>query len=298
MVDQAEKLRQMIESAKKKRKKDSEDDALNPLKKGDARIIAVASGKGGVGKTNISLNLSIALSKLGNKVIIIDADLGLANVDVLLGIIPKYNLSHLLEKKRSLDDIIVEGPEGIKIVSGGSGVLELANLSEDKLELLIETLSYLNDKSDYIIIDTGAGIGSPVMSFIKASSDLIVVLTPDPASMTDAYAVLKNAGSEKQNISVIINRVLSANEANEVFEKISGACNRFLNLKIKKLGHVLEDSSVISAIRKQTPFYIKYPNTGASKCVELIARTLDGETGAKSSGNGFTDFIKRLLGKS
>ncbi len=298
MVDQAQKLRQMIENSQKKRKGISENRHNDRLKSGDARIIAVASGKGGVGKTNVSLNLAILLSKLGNRVIVIDADLGLANIDVLLGMIPKYNFSHLLDGKRTLDDIILNGPEGVKIVSGGSGIVGLANLEEEKLEILIDNLALLNDKSDYMIIDTGAGISSPVMGFIRAASELFVVLTPDPASITDAYALLKNIGGENRDVSIIINRVQSAAEANEVYEKLSVACLKFLGLKVKKLGYILEDVNVINSIRQQKPFSINYPKTAASKCVELMARTIDGDGSVEKQDDTFGGFIKRLFGKS
>lgn len=298
MADQAEKLRSMIESAKKRRGEKTKDFGKpSTLKFGDARIIAVSSGKGGVGKTNITLNLAIALSKMGKKVIVIDADLGLANIDVLIGLMPKYNLFHLLEGKRTIDDIIVEGPMGVKIVSGGSGIRELANLDESKLSALIDGLEILNARSDYILIDTGAGISDGVLGFIKASTDLFVVLSPDPASITDAYAVLKNVAGEQENIHVIVNRALSIKEAGEVYDKLARASNRFLGIELKNLGQVLEDPNVISAIRDQKPFLIKYPNTAASKSIELIAHVLiNGESEIPKNG-GFGTFIQRLFGK-
>lgn len=296
MSDQAEKLRQMIEKSKKDRKKPvAESDKTPSLTAKTAEIIAVSSGKGGVGKSNISLNLAIALSKMDRKVVIIDADLGLANIDVILGLIPKYNLMHLIEGKRSIDEVILEGPAGINIISGGSGIKELANLSGEKLDKLIASLESLYTTHDYMIIDTGAGISDVVLSFIRAASRLFLVLTPDPASITDAYSMLKNIKDDQDNIACIINRVESKNEAIAVFEKLSRASQKFLDLKLSLLGHVLEDSNVIRAVRNQQAFFLDYPNTAASKCISFLANSLEGETDDTKNKLSFGGFIKKLF---
>ncbi len=298
MADQAEKLRKMIEEAQKDREKDRANDIKeNKFEKGDARIIAVSSGKGGVGKTSLTVNLGVALAKLGNEVYIIDADLGLANVDVLLGLIPKYTLFHLINEERTLDDVIVEHPSGLKIVSGGSGIRELANLSEDKVYTLIKNLAVLNKRADYIFIDTGAGISDVVIDFIKASNDLFVVVTPDAASITDAYALLKNASKSQENVYVIVNRVESAKEADEVFRRLEIVCKRFLDLNIQKLGHILEDIHVKDASKNQKAFCMEYPNSAATNCLKLISHRLSRTEIEDEKEGRFASFIKQVFSK-
>ncbi len=299
MEDQAQKLRKMIEEAKKSRQ-DADVDGLKALKDTDSRVIAVSSGKGGVGKTSLTVNLAIALAKKGKEVYIIDADLGLANVDVLLGLIPTYTLYHIMNEEKSLDDVVVEGPMGIKIVSGGSGIRELANMSKDKLYSLIRSLQLLNDRADYIFIDTGAGISDSVLCFIKAANDLLVVVSPDPASITDAYALLKNVSSEQRNISIIVNSVRSKKEADDVFKRLEIVCNSFLKLTINQIGYVLEDANVRNASREQKPFYLEYPNSGASNCVELISHRIEkaeDEEDETIKDSRFTNFISKFLSK-
>ncbi len=298
MEDQAQKLRKMIEEAKKSRQDSGEE--IKSLKNSDSRIIAVSSGKGGVGKTSLTVNLAISLAKKGKEVYIIDADLGLANVDVLLGLIPTYTLYHIMSEEKTLDEVVVEGPMGIKVVSGGSGIRELANMSKDKLYSLIKNLQMLNDRADYIFIDTGAGISDVVLSFIKASNDLLVVVSPDPTSITDAYALLKNVSEEQKNISIIVNSVSTKKEADDVFKRLEIVCNSFLKLKINKIGYVLDDSNVRSASRDQKPFYLEYPNSGASNCIELISHRIEkteDEEDEKIKEKRFANFINKFLSK-
>lgn len=294
MTDQAEKLREMIAKAKKDREK-SGPPSSKKASKPRAEIIAISSGKGGVGKTNISLNLGIALSKMGRKVVIIDADLGLANIDIISGLIPKYNLFHVLDGKRSLEDVVLEGPGGVNIISGGSGIKELANLSEDRLEKLISSLETLYESHDYMILDTGAGISESVLSFIRAASRLIMVLTPDLASISDAYSLIKNVYREQTNIACIINRVESKNEALYAFDKLSRMMKRFLSTEPLLLGYMMEDHHVVRAVREQNPFLLSYPNSVASSCVKLMAHTLEGESEEVKSKLSFGGFIKKLF---
>lgn len=287
-MDQAQKLRDIVKDVR-------EEELSNSTYAKDARIITVSSGKGGVGKTNFTVNLGIALSKQGKRVTIIDADLGLANVDVILGIIPKYTLSHIVRNEKTIDEVMVEGPHGLKIVSGGSGMLDLVNLRQDQIESLIHTFDKLNEISDYILIDTGAGLNTSVLSFIKAASDVVVVITPDPTSITDAYALIKNISEEERHINLVINRVESAKEGTDVFGKLERAARKFLEIELNNLGYIYEDNNVKKSVRMQKPFSVEYPNTIATKGVELIAYNLVNKENKTTSVNKFSRFINKLF---
>lgn len=263
----------------------------------DAKIITISSGKGGVGKTNFSVNLAIALAKLGRRVSLIDADLGLANVDVLMDLVPKYNLNHFIRMEKTIEDIIIEGPYGLNIISGGSGLLEMANLNKDNLKRLIDGLQILNERSDYIIIDTGAGLSDSVISFVEAAHDVILIVTPDPTSITDAYALIKNIHQMEKNLKIVVNRVDSNKEGYEVFNKIHLAAKRFLNSEIKHLGFIYEDSSVKKSVNLQTPVIIAFPNSLASKGIEMIAYNIENNNVFNPEPNTFKNFINKLLAK-
>jgi len=284
MTDQAFKLRALIN-----------ENSPEKLGFGDARIIAVSSGKGGVGKTNLTVNLGIALSKMNEKVTIIDADLGLANIDILLGLVPRYTLTHVLKREKDLSEIMVEGPNGISIVSGGSGVMDMVNLSQDELSRLIESLEKINNESDYILIDTGAGLSHSVLSFIKASQELVVVVTSDPTSITDAYALIKNVGDINSNIKVVVNRIESNKEGQEVFSKLNTATSKFLGIELESIGYIYEDHNVKKSVKKQVPFLIGFPNSLASRGVELVAENLKRNSTYSQPSGGFSTLIKRIF---
>jgi flagellar biosynthesis protein FlhG len=284
-MDQAQKLRDIV--------KTTELTDTN-----DARIITVSSGKGGVGKTNFTVNMGLALGKLGKRVTIIDADLGLANVDVLLGIVPKYNLSHVIKGEMTVEEVIVNGPYGISIISGGSGIMDLIDLEQNQLEKLIESLKYCNDISDYILIDTGAGLSKSVLSFVDAASDIIVVITPDPTSITDAYALIKNIiKDEDKKIKLVINRVESNEEGDEVFNKLEQAVTKFLNKSLENLGYIFEDNNLKKAVRKQMPVIEAYPRAIASKGIENIAYNLENNSKYAKTQNSFRGFLNKLISK-
>lgn len=290
-MDQAQKLREIIYSSKLQRS--ASKDSAPAIR--DARIITVSSGKGGVGKTNFTVNLAIALSRLGKNVSIIDADLGLANIDVVLGLVPKFTLSHVIRNEKEIKDIILDGPNGIRVISGGSGVMDLVNLDTEEISRLIESLEFLNDDSDYILIDTGAGLSQSVISFIEAASDVVMVITPDPTSITDAYAVIKNIASEDKNIKVVVNRVDSNKEGQNVFFKLNSAAKKFLNVELDNLGYIYEDNNVKKAVRSQRPFLLEHPNCLASRGVELIAYNIENNKTFTGSSSGFTRFIEKLF---
>jgi len=263
MYEQALKLRKIMAQKKPSTK-------LNK----NVRVYCITSGKGGVGKTNLSVNLGLALQNLGKKVLLIDADLGLANVDVVTGLYPKYNLSHILSIGKSIQDIILDGPRGICILPGASGLYELANITNTQLEILIDSFNSIAGAFDIIIIDTGAGISKNVLSFVQSSDEVIVVTTPEPSAVTDAYALIKVAHRHCDKIHVIINKTENYKEAQFTMEKLTKAAKKFLNIDINYLGFVLEDKSIYRANMEQTPFFIKYPEGLASKCLMNITAKL------------------------
>lgn len=266
MYEQTSKLRKIV--AEKNSISDISGDGKN------LKVYCVTSGKGGVGKTNLSVNLGLAMQSLGKKVLLIDADLGLANIDVLLGLFPEYNLSHILSIGKSIHDIILEGPLGISILPGASGLYELANISNSDIKLLINSFNTLADDFDIIIIDTSAGISKNVTSFITSSNETIVITTPEPGALADAYAIIKISREFCDKIHVVVNKADNYKEANRTMEKLSRSAKKFLNMQLNYLGFVLEDETVHKANMEQVAFFVNYPNSLASKCLMDIGRKL------------------------
>lgn len=267
--------------------------------KPNARVIAVTSGKGGVGKTNLTINLALALKRLGKRVMVIDADLGLANIDVLIGLTPKYNLKHVIHGDCTMEEVIVNGPEGVLIIPGASGITELADLSDSRRELIIDSFSRINDLSDIILIDTGAGVSRNVRRFVTASNEAIVVTSPDPTAVTDAYSMIKIIVQENDNLNIklVVNMALSKDEAEEISDRIALVVKRFLNKDIQTLGHILMDKSLQRAVRNQEPVLINDPASSTSRSINLIARKLGNmETFLRNNHGGFRSFLARLIG--
>lgn len=289
MTDQAEQLREIMKS------KEDGGDGSSASK---TRIITITSGKGGVGKTNISINLAIAYAQLGKKVVVMDADLGLANVNVVLGIIPKYNLYHLIRRQKKMSEIIMETDYGIRIVAGASGFSKIANLSDEERDHFISELSSLSD-ADIIIIDTSAGVSNNVLGFIAAADDAIIVTTPEPTAITDAYGIIKIIATEIENINLglklIVNRVKSVTEGKKVAERVISIAGQFLNLKVDYLGYVYDDQGVGSAVLHQKPFMITESNGKAAICIKHIVGRL--EKVEYREGSGIGSFLRRLVGK-
>jgi len=274
MMDQAGKLREMIQNRIDNGNLSKNDEPPKDVKK--TRFICVTSGKGGVGKTNFSINLGIALSRLGQRTVVIDADLGLANIDVVAGTIPKYTLNNLLYSDMKLEDILGNGPDGLKIISGASGMFNLLDLPYEKVQLLIHHFHELYEMFDVAIIDTGAGLSKNILAFAGASDEIIIITTPEPTSLTDAYAMIKAIIRENRpsKISIVINQAENSREGNQYFEKISNASLKFLDYKLEKLGIIMDDISVPKAVKQQQPLLIKYPASTAAKNIELIALKL------------------------
>ncbi|MBM7555359.1 MinD/ParA family protein [Halanaerobacter jeridensis] len=296
MKDQAENLRKMIQQ--KKNNSDSSSRVESAQNKVDsARIYTVTSGKGGVGKSNFTANLALALQEQGEKVILFDADLGMANLDVILGVTPNYNLNHVISGKKTLPEIILEGPNGISLIPGGSGVEELANLSRYQLNNLIDSWSELEEEYDIILIDTGAGLSNIVINFILAADETLVISTSEPTSITDAYGVVKVLSNHNQNLDIklVINQA-SDKEGTKIANRLTKTAQEFLDLNVDLLGVLPEDRSVIKAVKKRKPFLIEYPKSKVAKKIRTLGAELIGKEQEESKG--FTGFLKDVFGFS
>lgn len=267
--DQAQRLREAVVFKKNTDKQDK-------LNNSSTRVICVSSGKGGVGKSNFTINLAIALQSQGKKVIVIDADLGLANVEILLGIMPKFTLLDVISKNTSIKDVITRGPMEIGIISGGSGIQSMAELSLYDMNKLLNEINALKDMADFILIDTGAGISKSVTAFIEASEELIVITTCEPPAIADAYALIKIMSSidKQKKISLVANRAEDIKEAENVFMKLSSVSKKFLDMNIEFLGEILDDDSVTKSVKKQVPFYMNNPKSKASQGIQNISERL------------------------
>ena len=259
------------------------------------KSIAVVSGKGGVGKTNLTLNLAISLAEAGKKVLIFDADLGMANIDILMGVIPKFTLYDVLQGKVCLEEIIVHGEHGIKILPGGSAIGEISSFGFQQKEIIWRQLNRLCDNLDYLLIDCGSGISRSIVAFMVAVDEIIVVLTPEPTAIADAYSVIKILSKYEINSEVllVINKVRTFNEADETAKKIEVVCEKFLKIDIKRLGHISNDKAIENAISKQIPFMTLYPNSKAAVNLRQIADNL--LAGTTRPPKGTADFVKKLF---
>lgn len=260
------------------------------------KIIAIASGKGGVGKTTLSVNLAIAIAKAGQRVLIFDGDLGLANINVLLGIIPKYNLYHVVKGHKNLKDIIIQTQEGIDIIAGASGYSQLANLNDTQRNNLIKGFADL-DNYDYMIIDTGAGISSNVIGLVMPADEVIVVTTPEPTSITDSYGLIKSIVSQTKdkNLKIIVNRVRSAIEGKKVADRVIDISGQFLEVQVENLGFIFQDEEVEKSIREQKPYIVNSPRSKASACLTRITHTLLNIEGDGGDSEGIAGFIKKFF---
>ncbi|MCI8372772.1 MAG: MinD/ParA family protein [Lachnospiraceae bacterium] len=292
-MDQAEQLRNIVK-------------LHNQAEPKVARVITVTSGKGGVGKSNMSVNLALQLKKMGKRVIIFDADFGLANIEVLFGAFPPYNLGDVIYKDKNIKEVITTGPLDIGFISGGTGIEGLGNLGKEEVQRLVSNLAELDSLADVIIVDTGAGISDSVLEFVLSGNEVILVTTPEPTSITDSYSLLKalnrspGFSTSGIRIRIAVNRVLSASDGRNLFSKLDVVVNRFLDMEIEYLGNVPQDDHILRAVMKQNPVSIEYPNSKSAKAFEEIAKKIisdagEGEPNASKKGMAglFSNFMSK-----
>lgn len=266
-MDQAQQLRNVIKKH-------------NQVNQNTARVVTVTSGKGGVGKSNLAVNLAVQLRKEGKRVVIFDADFGLANVEVMFGAIPQYNLSDFIYRGKGIKEIITPGPMDIGFISGGSGIIGLNNLYREQIMYLVKSIDELNEIADFIIIDTGAGISDQVLEFVMASPEVLLVSTPEPSSLTDAYSLLKalyrnpNFVAGSTTIHVVSNRVNSMEEGQAVYDKLNSVVSQFLHGKLNYLGMIPADTALEKAVRQQQTVSLLEPNAKSAKAFEVLAGNL------------------------
>lgn len=274
----------------------------NVIQTSQARVLTITSGKGGVGKSNTAVNLAVQLSKLGKKVLIFDADIGLANVEVMFGAFPKYNLSDVIYQGKNIRDIITEGPMDIGFISGGSGIVEMNNLTRDQILTIVGKLSELDTIADFILVDTGAGISDSVMEFVIASPEVLLITTPEPSSLTDSYSLIKTLHRKPDFnykdtvINIIANRVNSAEDGQAVFDKLNSVVSKFLNWNVNYLGLIPQDPVIEKAVRQQQVVSIYNPQAASAQAFAKIAESLVcGENHYYEMRGGFSQMIYNFL---
>lgn len=290
-MDQAEQLRNIIKASQVNR----------PM----ARVITVTSGKGGVGKSNTAINLAIQFRKMGKRVIILDADFGLANIEIMFGAVPKHNLCDLIYQGKNIRDIITWGPMEVGFISGGSGIAGLSNLSRDYLNYIIVNLAELDAITDVIIVDTGAGISDAVLEFLVASGEILLVTTPEPTSITDSYSLLKALNrhprfrADDTQVKVISNRVDNAEEGKNLFTKLNSVVMRYLKIPISYLGSIPQDSQLAKAVMQQMPVSLQSPGAKSAKAYEEIAmKLMDKEITGTVPKRGMAAFFSHIVSRN
>ena len=282
MLDQAESLRRLMNN----------ESHVN-ISNNKPKIITVTSGKGGVGKSNFVVNLGIELQKHGKKVLIFDADIGMGNDDVLMGVYPRYSMFDVI-KGKEISDIIEDGPYGIKLLAAGSGINQIEDLQQYERELFLSKLESL-EGFDYILMDTGAGVSRDILSFISASEELIIITTPEPTSLTDAYSLIKATDyfKLKNKAKIIVNKAFTRKEGEDTYKKLKKAVDKFLKIEVEYLGSILDDKKLVMSVRAQKPFVLLYPNCIAARDIENItSKIMEQEI---ESSEGAIGLFKKLF---
>lgn len=288
-MDQAEQLRRIIKGSA-------------PPKRPLARVITVTSGKGGVGKSSTAINLAIQFRRMGKRVIILDADFGLANIEIMFGAVPKHNLCDLIYQRTEIRDIITWGPMEVGFISGGSGIAGMSDLNRDDIGYIIESLAQLDELADIIIVDTGAGIADKVLEFLVASGEILLVTTPEPTSITDSYSLLKALGRnarfrpEMTKIRVLANKVNDAVEARSLYTKLEAVVERYLKLPISYLGMIPQDPQLAKAVMQQAPVALDNPKARSAVAYEIVAaKLMNREMNKTIPKRGMAEFFSHLL---
>ena len=283
------------------KKRENTTDLHEKLHEGSSvkKVIGIVSGKGGVGKSNLSVNMAIAYAQQGKKVMLIDGDLGMANVNILMNIVPQYNLMHVINNQKKMSEIINDTEFGIKFIAGANGFSKIANLTVDELDDFANQFSMLGNY-DIIIIDTGAGIANNVLQFVSAADEVYVVTTPEPTAITDAYGIIKIITTElpdrEMNIKLLVNRVHSADEGKRISERIINIVGQFLNKKVDYIGFVYDDPVVQASVIRQKPFIIVNPTSKPAQCIKhIVGRIEKSDTG---TAEGVSSFLKKFLRKN
>ena len=261
------------------------------------RVVAVTSGKGGVGKTNLSVNIGVALAQAGRRVALLDADMGLANVDILLGIFPEFNLSHVLNGEKTLSDIMMNGPAGLKVIPASSGIQRMSDLSAAEQAGLIHAFSEIDNDLDVLIVDTAAGISSSVVNFARACQEIMVVVCDEPTSLADAYAYIKlmNRDYGLNSFHIITNMVQSLEQGQALFNKLSKVTDRYLDVALQFVGAVPQDEYLKKSVQKQTPVVVAFPQSKSALAIKNLARKID-HWPIKSQAGGYLEFfVERMI---
>ena len=282
VVDQATNLRSLV------------------LQRPRASVIAVTSGKGGVGKSNIAVNLAVQLASAGKSVVLLDADLGLANADVLCNIDLPFNLAHVIARKKELREVMVKGPGGFKLIGGASGLARMADLSDEDRQRLVAALAELELQADVILIDTGAGISPNVLSFTRAADHVLVVTTPEPTAITDAYAVVKviSRDGAVHRVSLLVNQVRAPAEAKIVYDRIAKVARQFLNISVFDAGYIPADDNVPLSVRRRVPFSLAFPRSPASQSLAHLAIRLEQGVATTLQPSGFFQRMTKFFRKA
>ncbi len=283
MTDQASELRRIATESNSK----------------PTQVITVASGKGGVGKSSVALNIAIAMSRKGRRVLIIDTDFGFSNIDVMLGVSTRHDLMDVIQRDMDIRDIIEPGLEGVQFISGGSGVYEMTQLDGGQLMRIVNNLKQLEDVADTIIFDTGAGASDNMLRLIYASNETLLVTTPEPTAIVDAYALIKIVGEKgSARMRLLINKADSAGEAATVMDCIARIAQKNVNVRIDKLGYIIRDINMQKAVRMQVPILVSFPHCLASTNIDsIVSKMVETPTGANER-SGFRGFWERFLTKN
>ena len=295
MNDQASSLRKMMKNSSNKSKENNiQENAKNIDSK--TRVIAVASGKGGVGKTNLSVNLAYALSDMDKKVLVMDADIGMANVDIVMGLTSTYSLKHVMEGKCKIEDAIVKTPSGINVLTGISGEEDFIDVSSDEVQRLLAASSHLQENYDIIIIDIGAGAHPDVLNFIMAADETLIVLTPEPTAIMDAYSLLKILSNHnyRSDLGLVVNMVENNTEGKEVIERMKGVIKEYLDIKLELTSNIPYDKKVVKSVKKQQSIFELYPSSSVVKSYKnTAARLIDKE---ETSSQNMKSFFSKIVG--